>query len=152
MSKTTQTSKNTATIKTLNELLAAFLDLALATKQAHWTLKGPSFIAVHEMLDTFNGGLLAHADEIAERAAQLGGVPLGTAQSIVKATALKAYPLNLTAAADHVAQLLARYGALAGTLGKIINGNAADAGTIDILTGAANDLEKYAWFLRSHLA
>ena len=58
-------------IDILNARLADAIDLALITKQAHWNLKGPSFIAVHEMLDPMRAAIDTHVDIIAERAFEL---------------------------------------------------------------------------------
>jgi starvation-inducible DNA-binding protein len=41
--------RNVATI--LNERLADAIDLQSQVKQAHWNVKGPNFIALHELFD-----------------------------------------------------------------------------------------------------
>src|SRR5690606_13642603 len=47
-------------IEILNARLADAIDLALITKQAHWNLKGPNFIAVHTMLDPMRAAIDEH--------------------------------------------------------------------------------------------
>ena len=69
-------------IDLLNARLADAIDLALITKQAHWNVKGPQFIAIHEMLDEFRKEIDGHVDVIAERAVQLGGTAHGTSQEV----------------------------------------------------------------------
>ncbi len=62
----------------LNQQLADALDLHLQAKQAHWNVKGPSFIALHELFDEVVEEFEEYADEIAERAVVLGGTAYGT--------------------------------------------------------------------------
>src|ERR1700709_2661684 len=81
-----------AVIDMLNARVADSIDLALVTKQAHWNLKGMSFIGVHELLDKLRGELDPYVDSMAERAVQLGGVALGTAQTVIEKTTLPPYP------------------------------------------------------------
>src|SRR5690554_2016292 len=100
-------------IELLNKRLADAIDLGLATKQAHWNLKGPQFIAVHEMLDTFRAGIDVHADTMAERVAQLDGIALGTSQAVAKTSRLDPYPTDIQKVPEHLAALAERYAALA---------------------------------------
>ena len=143
----------TAVIDILNARLADTIDLALITKQAHWNLKGPNFIAVHEMLDPMRAQLDGHADTIAERVAQLDGVALGTSQTVAKSSALAPYPTDIRKTGDHLQALAERYAALANQVREDIDATdeAGDADAADILTAFSRDLDKNLWFIKSHL-
>src|SRR4030095_6681431 len=70
-----------AMIDLLKQELADVLDLGL---QAHWNVKGPHFIGLHELFDRVAEELEELTDDMAERAVELGGVALGTIQIISK--------------------------------------------------------------------
>ena len=137
----------------LNARVAEGIDLALLTNQAHWNLKGPQFIAIHEMLDGFRGQIDTHVDTMAERVVQLGGTALGTTQTVAKASSLMPYPTDIYAIKDHLAALIERYSAVANALRRNIDeaAEAGDADTADIFTAASRDLDKALWFLEAHV-
>src|ERR1019366_9545047 len=62
----------------MNERLASAVDLQTQMKQAHWNVKGPNFIGLHELFDKGKEAVESYVDMIAERIAQLGGVAEGT--------------------------------------------------------------------------
>src|SRR5262252_6680150 len=98
-------------IELLNARLADCIDLQTQCKQAHWNVKGPSFIALHELFDQVNEAVEDYVDDIAERAVQLGGVAEGTARMVAKQSSLREYPVNTVDGRSHVDALSA---ALAG--------------------------------------
>ena len=55
-------------VELLNARLADCIDLQTQTKQAHWDVKGPNFIALHELFDGINKEVEDYVDDIAERA------------------------------------------------------------------------------------
>ena len=51
----------------LNQRLADAVDLQTQMKQAHWNVKGPHFIGLHELFDKIDEAVEAYVDLIAER-------------------------------------------------------------------------------------
>ena len=61
----------------MNQRLADAVDLQMQMKQAHWNVKGPSFIGLHELFDKVDEAVESYVDMIAERIVQLGGIAEG---------------------------------------------------------------------------
>lgn len=140
-------------VELLNARLADGIDLALAIKQAHWNMRGPQFIAVHELMDQFRDEMDDGNDLIAERAAQLGGAVFGTTQTVAEATTVEPYPVDIFALEDHLHELIARFGTVANAVREAIDTSdkAGDIDTSDIFTEVSRTLDKNLWFLESHL-
>lgn len=142
-----------AAIAALSARMADAIDLALAIKHAHWNVRGPQFIAVHEMLDTLRGEMDDHVDTMAERVSQLAGTPQGTLQGVSGATSLPAYPADAKTIEAHLTALADRYGAFANAVRKDIEavGEAGDPTSADVLTQVSRGVDKALWFIEAHL-
>ena len=128
------------------------IDLASQMKQAHWNVKGPNFIALHQLFDQVHVAVTGHVDTIAERITTLGGVAEGTVRVAAARTKLAEYPLKITDGADHVQ---AAVGALA-AFGKTVRAdidetaNIGDADTADLFTEVSRDVDKQLWLVEAH--
>ncbi|TLY48439.1 MAG: DNA starvation/stationary phase protection protein Dps, partial [Gemmatimonadetes bacterium] len=49
----------------LNDRLADAIDLETQTKQAHWNVKGPQFIALHKLFDEVHDAVEEYVDLLA---------------------------------------------------------------------------------------
>ena len=136
-------------IDLLNARLADMVALTLAVKQAHWNLKGPGYIGVHELLDDVADRLRDSADLMAERAVILGGHAKGTVEEATAQTKLDAYPLEMEAITDHIAALKERFLKAGELVRSAIEeaADAGDAGTEDLFTEVVRTLDKDAWFI-----
>jgi starvation-inducible DNA-binding protein len=140
-------------IALLNQQLADALDLGLQSKQAHWNVKGPHFIGLHELFDKVAEELEEFIDALAERAVQLGGSALGTIQAISKTSRLTAYSLTISSGRDHIQALstaLATFGASTRQAIETAN-KAGEADTADLFTEVSRGIDKLLWMVEAHL-
>src|SRR6266699_3732785 len=107
-------------VELLNARLADCTDLQTQTKQAHWNVKGPNFIALHELFDKINESVADYVDDLAERAVQLGGVAEGTARIAAKRSSLHEYPPNAVDGPSHVEALSSALAAFGKSVRKAI--------------------------------
>jgi starvation-inducible DNA-binding protein len=140
-------------IELLNARLADCKDLQTQTKQAHWNVKGPNFIALHELFDKINEAVDEYVDEIAERAVQLGGVAEGTARMVAKRSSLPEYPANTVEGRAHVEALSSVLAAFGKAARKAIDqsNELADLDTADLFTEVSRGIDKWLWFVEAHL-
>ena len=136
----------------LNQRLASAVDLQLQMKQAHWNVKGPSFIGLHELFDKVDEAVEGYVDMIAERIVQLGGIAEGTVRVAAARSRLPEYPLAIAEGMAHVeavARALSTFGQEART--TIDEANALDdADTADLFTEVSRGIDKWLWFVEAH--
>src|SRR5579859_2786767 len=89
----------------VNQRLASAVDLQMQMKQAHWNVKGPSFIGLHELFDKVAEAVEDYVDQIAERVVQLGGVAEGTVRMAAARTRLTEYSPEISEGMAHVEEV-----------------------------------------------
>src|SRR5215208_1835369 len=138
-------------VSLLNQQLADTFDLYSQTKQAHWNVKGPQFIQLHELFDKLATEVLDYVDTLAERATSLGGTALGTARMSADASRLPEYP-EIVGGMESVQALVDRYALLAASSRAAIDSATefGDADTADVFTEISRGLDKWLWFLEAH--
>lgn len=136
----------------MNQRLADAVDLQMQMKQAHWNVKGPSFIGLHELFDKVDAAVESYVDMIAERIVQLGGVAEGTVRVSAARSRLAEYPLAIAEGMAHVeavARALSTFGQAArSTINEA--DELDDADTADLFTEISRGIDKWLWFVEAH--
>ncbi len=136
----------------MNQRLASAVDLQMQMKQAHWNVKGPSFIGLHELFDKVDEAVESYVDMIAERIVQLGGIAEGTVRVSASRTRLSEYPLEIADGMAHVeavARALSTFGEQARKTIEEAN-LLDDADTADLFTEVSRGIDKWLWFVEAH--
>ena len=155
MQKTANTlSKNirVKSVAVLNRHLAAAIDLHAQVKQAHWNVRGATFIAIHELFDRVAGAVEGYSDTIAERAGALGGTAEGTIQVAVEQSFLARYRLGIAGTEAHIAAVTAALAAFGESVRNAIDETAStgDADTSDVFTEISRGVDQQLWLVESH--
>lgn len=140
-------------IELLNKHLAAAIDLHAQAKQAHWNVRGPTFIAVHELFDKVSEAVEDYSDMIAERAGGLGGTAHGTLQVAAARTFLIPYDLGIADEHSHIFAVASALAAFGQSTREAIGlaTNFGDVDTADLFTEVSRGIDKHLWFVESHL-
>jgi starvation-inducible DNA-binding protein len=141
-----------AVIDVLNEHLTDSIDFGLQAKQAHWNVKGPNFVSLHALFDEVADSFSEFADDLAERAVQLGGVARGTLQAVSQGSRLKSYPLDLVQGCDHLQALSASLAVFGKSARSAIaaTDRVGDVDTADLFTQISRATDKLLWKLEAH--
>ena len=142
----------TQVVSLLQERLAEAVDLVTQAKQAHWNVKGPNFIALHELFDKVYEHAGEHVDLIAERIVQLGGTAEGTVKVAAGRSQLPEYPLTIAGGKEHIEAVSRSLAYFGQTIRKAIDraDEIGDKDTADLFTEISRSLDKDLWLVEAH--
>jgi len=126
-------------------------DLSSQAKQAHLNIKGYSFIALHKLLDELYEAAAGHTDTLAERAISLGAQIHATVRAAASTSVLKEFPLEETAETPIVVNIAVQVATVSKLLYEAMNNSCCDLATQDVYIEQARDLDKFLYFLQSHI-
>ena len=137
----------------LNRNLALAIDLERQGKQAHWNVKGPNFIALHELFDKVAETAEEFTDLLAERATALGGTAEGRVHTVAESSSLPRYPSEIISEREHVDALSTTLATFGKAAREAIDEAArlGDADTADVFTEISRETDKQLWLVEAHL-
>lgn len=139
-------------VELLNKHLAASIDLHAQVKQAHWNVRGPSFIAIHELFDKVSIAVEEFSDQVAERAGGLGGTAEGTVQIAAERSFLVPYNIGIADEKEHVFAVAGALAAFGQSTREAVTKatDFGDADTADLFTEISRGIDQQLWFVESH--
>jgi len=127
--------------------------LVVNGKQAHWHVRGGSFAAIHELLDTLVSEAQGYADTAAERVVALG-LPLDARLATVAAkTTVPELSAGFQPWETTVAEVVGQIDAALATARAAVTGlDEVDLSSQDIAISIEQGLTKLRWLLQAHVA
>ena len=136
------------TVSALNDLLCNYHIYYQNLRNFHWNISGPNFFELHNQFEELYDDARMKIDEIAERILTLRHRPLSTIKDYMEHAEIKE-PGVISNDREMVLILLDNHRVLIDRFRKVIKkaDDANDEGTIDMIGGFLEDLEKKSWML-----
>jgi starvation-inducible DNA-binding protein len=143
-------SEPTPVTRGLNGLLADATVFYQKLRHYHWNVAGTDFFVLHEKFETLYDGWATGIDDIAERILMLNDTPLHTLAAMLETTQL-AEDSTIPSAPEMVDAVVADLQQLRTRITAVIKQAeaAGDRGTVNLLDGLLDGIEKDAWMLRA---
>ena len=147
------TDARAAIADALNQCVAETAVTTMLAQNFHWNVKGMAFGPLHELFQKIYEDHFVAQDDLAERVRALDVHAEGTLAGMLKRSKVKEHDGHATdvemikallEAQETVAATLAGAGELAADHGDTL--------TEDLCIARGQEHEKFAWFLRAHLA
>ena len=143
-----------ASVESLNQLLADTMTMRDMYKKHHWQVSGPTFYQLHLLFDKHFDEQSELVDAIAERIQSLGGVSIAMAHDVAEMTLIPRPPRGRDEVPVQIARLLHAHDIVlkeARTMARQA-AEARDDGTNDLLVSdVIRTNERQVWFVAEHL-
>ncbi len=154
LSKSSMNAETAAAVaQFLSPVVVDLVALGVDGKQAHWHVRGPGFIAVHELLDLIVAHAYEFADTAAERVVALG-LPLDARiKTVGTSNTLPALSAGFQQVEPTIEHVVAAIDAALTTVRTAVD-ELDDLDTVsqDVAIEIARGLEKDRWLLFAHIA
>ena len=146
--------KYAKTKEVLNQAVADLSQMSMVIHQAHWYMRGPGFLTLHPMMDTFMDDINAQLDEVSERLITLDGAPYSTLKEMAENTKIKDEKGRWDRSMEErLATLVDGYRYLIDLYQEGIDaaGEEEDNVTEDMFIDFKGATEKRIWMIQAHL-
>lgn len=147
------TDAKTAIADALNQSVAETAVTTMLAQNFHWNVKGMAFGPLHALFQEIYEDHFQAQDDLAERIRALDAHAEGTLAGMLKRSKVDEHDGHATDK-EMIAAMQAAQETLASTLAGCgeLAANHGDTLTEDLCIARGQTHEKFAWFLRSHLA
>jgi starvation-inducible DNA-binding protein len=150
---TLSTDAKAAIAEALNQTVAETAVTTMLAQNFHWNVTGMAFGPLHDLFQKMYEDHFIAQDDLAERVKAIDAHAEGTLSGMIKRSKVSEFE-GTTSAEEMIKMMLDAQETLAATLAGCgaLAASHGDTLTEDLCIARGQTHEKFAWFLRSHIA